>query len=278
MGPRRIIMPWLLSIVIPAYNEGKRIGRSLDEILQFLASSPYRAEVIVVDDGSKDNTAQVVSARAAEYSRAGHELRVFVNNPNRGKGYSVRRGVGEAGGDVVLFTDADLSSPISEMPKLVDPIAEGRADVTFGSRALNRELIGVHQPFLRDFGGRIFNFFMKAITGLKFEDTQCGFKAFRREAAIPIFDLQSIERFGFDPEVLYIAQKRGLRLLEVPVVWNHCEGGELQSRANYMRDSVRMFSDLIRIRMNDLAGRYSDASNQFPAEDRRAADSPAKRP
>lgn len=277
MSPRRIIMPWLLSIVIPAYNEEKRIGRSLDEILRFLSSAPYRAEVIVVDDGSKDNTAQVVGARVAEYSRTGHELRVFVNNPNRGKGYSVRRGVGEASGDVVLFTDADLSSPISETPKLVDPIAKGRADVTFGSRALNRELIGVHQPLMRDFGGRIFNFFMKAITGLKFEDTQCGFKAFRREAAVPIFNLQSIERFGFDPEVLYIAQKRGLRLLEVPVVWNHCEGGELQSRANYMRDSARMFSDLIRIRMNDLAGRYSDSSNQFQAEDRRAADSPAKR-
>jgi glycosyltransferase involved in cell wall biosynthesis len=270
-------MSWLLSIVIPAYNEENRIGRSLDEILQFLSSAPYRAEVVVVDDGSKDGTAQVVSARVADYREAGHELRVLTNNPNRGKGYSVRRGIGEASGDIVLFTDADLSSPISETPKLVDPIVEGRADVAFGSRALNRELIGVRQPLMRDFGGRVFNFFMKAITGLDFKDTQCGFKAFRRDAAVPVFDLQIIERFGFDPEVLYIAQKRGLRLLEVPVVWNHCEGGELQSRANYMRDSVRMFSDLIRIRMNELAGRYSDSSNQFSAEERPAADSPAKR-
>lgn len=270
-------MSWLLSIIIPAYNEEKRIGRSLDEILHFLSSAPYRAEVIVIDDGSKDKTAQVVGDRIAAYREAGQDLRLLTNNPNRGKGYSVRRGISEASGDIALFTDADLSSPISETPKLVDPIIEGRADVTFGSRALNRELIGVHQPFMRDFGGRIFNFFMKGITGLKFKDTQCGFKAFRREAAIPVFNLQSIERFGFDPEVLYIAQKRRLRLLEVPVVWNHCEGGELQSRANYMKDSVRMFSDLIRIRMNDLAGRYSDSSNQFPAEERRAADSPAKR-
>jgi len=270
-------MSWLLSIVIPAYNEENRIGRSLDEILRYLSSAPYRAEVVVVDDGSKDKTAEVISARAAGYRQAGHELRVVTNNPNRGKGYSVRRGVGEAGGDVVLFTDADLSSPITEAPKLVDPIIEGRADVTFGSRAINRELIGVHQPFMRDFGGRIFNLFMKAITGLKFEDTQCGFKAFRREAAIPVFNLQSIERFGFDPEVLYIAQKRKLRLLEVPVRWNHCEGGELQSRAKYMRDSATMFSDLIRIRMNDIAGRYGDSSNQYSAEERTAPDSPAKR-
>ncbi|HEX8186421.1 MAG TPA: dolichyl-phosphate beta-glucosyltransferase, partial [Blastocatellia bacterium] len=221
-------MAWVLSIVIPAYNEEKRIGRSLDEILRFLSSSPYGAEVIVVDDGSRDQTAKVVSTRIPSYRAAGQDLRVLTNNPNRGKGYSVRRGISEASGDVVLFTDADLSSPISEAPKLVDPIIEGRADVAFGSRALNRELIGVHQPFMRDFGGRVFNLFMKTITGLKFKDTQCGFKAFCREAAIPVFDLQSIERFGFDPEVLYIAQKRGLRLLEVPVVWNHCEGGELQ--------------------------------------------------
>ena len=277
MGPLHMIMPWLLSIVIPAYNEETRIGRSLDEILQFLSSGPYRAEVIVVDDGSRDKTAQVVSSRVADYREAGHDLRVSTNTPNRGKGYSVRRGVSEAGGDVVLFTDADLSSPISEAPKLVTPIIEGRADVTFGSRAINRELIGVHQPFMRDFGGRVFNLFMKSITGLKFKDTQCGFKAFRREAAIPVFNLQSIERFGFDPEVLYIAQKRGLRLLEVPVVWNHCEGGELQSRANYMRDSVRMFSDLIRIRMNDFAGRYSKPSKQFSAEEHQTIDSPAER-
>jgi dolichyl-phosphate beta-glucosyltransferase len=270
-------MSRLLSIVIPAYNEEKRIGRSLDEIMRFLSSSPYGAEVVVVDDGSTDKTSEVVSARIADYRKAGHELRVLTNNPNRGKGFSVRRGISEASGDIVLFTDADLSSPISEAPKLIDPLIQGRADVTFGSRALKRELIGVHQPFMRDFGGRVFNLFMKMITGLKFKDTQCGFKAFRRELAAPVFNLQIIERFGFDPEVLYIAQKRGLRLVEVPVVWNHCEGGELQSRANYMRDSVRMFGDLIRIRMNDLAGRYSDSSKQFSGEERQPADPAAKR-
>jgi glycosyltransferase involved in cell wall biosynthesis len=253
-------MASFLSIVIPAYNEEKRIERSLESVLRFLGTQPYRAEVIVVDDGSSDGTANRVLEHKPGYANAGQDLRLLSNKPNRGKGYSVKRGLTDATGEIVLFSDADLSSPIAEAPKLIDPIAEGRADVTFGSRALNRELIGVHQPILRDFGGRVFNLFMQTITGLKFKDTQCGFKAFRREVALPVFKLQSIERFGFDPEVLYIAKKQGLRLLEVPVVWNHCEGGELQGKLNYMRDSIRMFTDLIRIRLNDLAGRYDWAA------------------
>ncbi|PYT03676.1 MAG: glycosyl transferase [Acidobacteria bacterium] len=216
-------MASFLSIVIPAYNEEKRIGRSLDAVLRFLETQNYTADVIVVDDGSSDETARKVSERIQQYSDAGH------------------------------FSDADLSSPITEAPKLVDPIAEGRADLTFGSRALNRELIGVRQPLIRDFGGRVFNLFMRTITGLRFKDTQCGFKAFRREPALAVFKLQSIERFGFDPEVLYIAKKRGLRLLEVPVVWNDSEG----STVNYVSDSIKMFTDLVRIRFNDLAGRYN---------------------
>jgi len=246
-------MASFLSIVIPAYNEEKRIGRSLDAVLRFLETQNYTADVIVVDDGSSDETARKVSERIQQYSDAGHLLRILTNKPNRGKGYSVKRGLTEAGGEIVLFSDADLSSPITEAPKLVDPIAEGRADLTFGSRALNRELIGVRQPLIRDFGGRVFNLFMRTITGLRFKDTQCGFKAFRREPALAVFKLQSIERFGFDPEVLYIAKKRGLRLLEVPVVWNDSEG----STVNYVSDSIKMFTDLVRIRFNDLAGRYN---------------------
>lgn len=253
-------MPLDLSIIIPAYNEEKRIGRTLDDILRFLKSMPYRAEVIVVDDGSKDKTGEIVTERAQQFKEAGQELRAMTNRPNRGKGYSVRRGVSESRGDIVLFTDADLSAPITEAPLLIDPIVSGRADVTFGSRALNRNLIGVHQPLMRDFGGRVFNLFMRTITGLKFKDTQCGFKAFRLDAARRAFPLQRIERFGFDPEVLYIAQKQKNRLLEVPVQWNHCEGGELQSKINYMRDSINMFADLIRIRANDLSGRYDETS------------------
>lgn len=264
-----------LSIIIPAYNEAGRIGPTLDEILRFLAAAPYRAEVVVVNDGSRDRTPEVVGERVAAYREGGQELRLLTNTPNRGKGYSVRRGVSEARGEVILFTDADLSSPITEAPKLLDPIFDDRADVVFGSRDLNRDLIGVHQPKMRELGGMVFNFFVQQITGLKYQDTQCGFKAFRREAARPIFSLQRIERFGFDPEVLYIAQKYGWRLLEVPVIWNHAEGGELQSKLNYMLDSVNMFADLLRIRINDLKGRYELSS---PGAITKPAESASRQP
>ncbi|HET8678314.1 MAG TPA: dolichyl-phosphate beta-glucosyltransferase [Blastocatellia bacterium] len=246
-------MSGLLSIIIPAYNEGKRIARSLEEILRFISDRSQPSEVIVIDDGSTDRTGEIVEGFIERFASSGYELRLLTNDPNRGKGASVRRGVAAARGEVILFTDADLSSPITEAPKLIDPIVEGRADVTFGSRALNRKLIGVRQSLVRDFGGRVFNLFMRAITGLKFKDTQCGFKAFRREGALPVFLAQRIERFGFDPEVLYIANKRGLRLLEVPVAWNHCE----DSKVSYFRDSIKMFTDLIYIRLNDLGGRYN---------------------
>jgi dolichyl-phosphate beta-glucosyltransferase len=258
-----------LSIIIPAYNEEKRIGPSLDEVLRFLTSYPHRAEVIVVDDGSSDSTARSVLDRVEQYRASGYELRLLTNTPNRGKGYSVKRGITNARGDVALFTDADLSSPISEAPKLIEPILEGRADVTFGSRAINRKLIGVRQPIIRDFGGRVFNFFMRMITGLKYKDTQCGFKAFRRELSLPAFQLQRVERFGFDPEVLYIARKHGLRLLEVPVVWNDSEG----SKVDYIRDSAKMCSDLVYIRLNDLLGRYQNSPGKRAVEEY----SPAKR-
>ncbi|HWO00008.1 MAG TPA: dolichyl-phosphate beta-glucosyltransferase [Blastocatellia bacterium] len=259
-------MALLLSIVIPAYHEEKRIGRSLEGVLAFLVEKSYQAEVIVVDDGSKDGTDRVVNEWIPKYREAGEELRLLTNTPNRGKGYSVRRGLTEAAGEIVLFSDADFSSPISEAPKLIDPILEGNADVTFGSRALNRALIGKHQPVFRDFGGRVFNLFMRAITGLEFKDTQCGFKAFRRELALPVFQLQSIERFGFDPEVLYIARKRGLRLLEVPVVWNDAEG----STVRYASDSINMFLDLVRIRLNDFAGRYDGPAAHFAVQGQKA--------
>jgi len=249
-------MPPFLSIVIPAYNEEKRIGESLDRVLEFLTGASYQADVIVVNDGSNDRTALLVQERVPRYRAAGHDLRLLTNKPNRGKGYSVKRGLTEARGQIVLFSDADLSSPITEAPKLIEPIFNNVADVTFGSRALNRKLIGKRQPLLRDLGGRVFNILMQTITGLRYKDTQCGFKAFRREAALPVFQLQSIERFGFDPEILYIAKKRGLKLLEIPVVWNDAEGSTL----NYFTDSIKMFLDLMRIRLNDIAGRYDDGA------------------
>jgi dolichyl-phosphate beta-glucosyltransferase len=245
-------MSLLLSIIIPAYNEEQRIAPSLDKIFQFLTSNSYSSEIVIVNDGSRDNTEGYVLSRVEEFRSAGIDLRVLTNSPNRGKGYSVKRGVKESRGEIALFTDADLSSPITEAPKLIEPIMENRADVTFGSRALNRKLIGERQPLYRDFGGRVFNFLLRTITGLQYQDTQCGFKAFRRNESLPVFEMQSIERFGFDPEALFIAQKIGLRLLEVPVVWNDVEG----SKVNYLTDSPKMFLDLFKIRLNDIRGRY----------------------
>ncbi|HEU4390794.1 MAG TPA: dolichyl-phosphate beta-glucosyltransferase [Blastocatellia bacterium] len=242
----------LVSIVIPAYNEESRIGPTLDEVLRFLSAQPYASEVVIVDDGSTDRTPEIVAGEIGRYAAAGCELRVFTNKPNRGKGYSVRRGITESRGVVALFTDADLSSPIAESSKLINPITEGQVDVAFGSRAIDRSLIGVHQPLLREYGGRVFNLIVKAITWLPYNDTQCGFKAFRRELALPVFQLQRIERFGFDPEILYIARKLGLRLAEVPVIWNNSEG----TKVSFLRDSVKMVVDLFRIRLNDITGRY----------------------
>lgn len=246
-------MSRLLSIIIPAYNEEQRIAGSLDAIRDFLAAASYASEVVIVNDGSTDNTAGYVESRVAEFAERGIALRLLTNQPNRGKGYSVKRGILEARGDIALFTDADLSAPIAEAPKLIDPIVQNRADVVFGSRALNRQLIGEHQPFYREFGGRFFNFLLKTITGLPFDDTQCGFKAFRRVDALPVFANQSIAGFGFDPEVLFLSKKFGLRLLEVPVVWNDVPGSKV---GNYALTSLRMVLDLFQIRWNDLRGRY----------------------
>ncbi len=256
-------MPVFLSIIIPAYNEQVRIERTLDDVLAFISRQNFVSEVLVIDDGSNDDTGRIVSSRIGQYLENGFQLRLLINDPNRGKGYSVKRGFGAARGEVALFTDTDLSSPITEAAKLIDPIASNQADVVFGSRAIHRELIGVRQSLTRDFGGRIFNLLMRAITGLQYKDTQCGFKAFRRIPSIPVFHLNRIERFGFDPELLFIAKKRGLRLLETPVIWNHCEG----SKVNYFIDSIKMFTDLLRIRINNLAGRYDlDHAVEAPAE------------
>jgi dolichyl-phosphate beta-glucosyltransferase len=246
-------MSLLLSIIIPAYNEEQRIAPSLDRILQFLTSSTYSAEVVIVNDGSSDDTEAYVRSRVDEFHAGGIPLRVLTNRPNRGKGYSVKRGIKESLGEIALFTDADLSSPITEAPKLIDPIIQNHADVTFGSRALHRELIGEHQPLYRDLGGRVFNLLLKTITGLKFQDTQCGFKAFRRKESLAAFELQSIDGFGFDPEVLFITQKQGLRLLEVPVIWNDVPGSKV---GNYALASIKMTSDLFQIRLNSIKGKY----------------------
>jgi glycosyltransferase involved in cell wall biosynthesis len=237
-----------VSIIIPAYNEAKRISRSLETLQKFFEGSTWRAEVIVVNDGSSDETVAVVES----YRSRWNALQLLDNCGNRGKGFSVRNGALTAQGDIILFTDADLSAPITEASKLVDPIANGECDVTFGSRAVDRSLIGVHQSPFRETSGRIFNWFVRCFTGLNFKDTQCGFKAFRRDVTRPVFQRQRIMGFGFDPEILFLAKKRGLRLREVPVRWDHVEG----TTVRLLRDSCRMFLDLLLIRWNDLRGKY----------------------
>jgi glycosyltransferase involved in cell wall biosynthesis len=239
-----------LSIIIPAFNEEKRLGRTLARIHGYFEARPAGSgglEIIVVDDGSSDGTARLVE----EYARKIPSLRLVSNGENRGKGYSVRHGMLEAQGRIALFTDADLSSPIEESEKLLAAIEAGN-DVAIGSRALDRSLISVHQSRFRELAGIIFNGFVRLFTGLPFEDTQCGFKAFVRQRSKIIFEQQRIERFGFDPEILFLTQRHGLRSVEVPVRWAH----DPATKVHMIRDSLRMFGDLVYIRWNWLTDRY----------------------
>jgi dolichyl-phosphate beta-glucosyltransferase len=250
-------MPYL-SIIIPAYNEERRIVSTLSETFDYLASQKYESEVIVVNDGSTDRT----SEKALEFSSRGI-LRLIENPGNHGKGYSVRHGMLQAKGDILLFYDADLSTPTSEIIKVIEPIAEDRYDVVFGSRALNRSLIGTHQSAMREMIGQVGNRIQYLLTGLPFKDTQCGFKAFRAAAAQTVFPLQQIEGFGFDPEILFIARKQGWRLLETPVRWNHVEGSKLHPIAS----PLKVLLEVMTIRFNNLTGKYE---NRFSPKIREA--------
>lgn len=235
-----------LSIIIPAYNEEPRLPRTLERIREYLASKGNEAEVLVVDDGSRDGTAKL----AREWQARWPAVRLVSNVGNRGKGYSVRHGMLEARGRVALFTDADLSAPIEEADKLLAALAS--ADVAIGSRALDRGLISVHQSRVRELAGIIFNLIVRLMTRVPFRDTQCGFKAFVRARARIIFEQQKIEGFGFDPEILFLAERHSLRAVEIPVRWSH----DPATKVRVLRDSLRMFCDLVRIRWNWLLGRY----------------------
>jgi|SRR5690349_2787807 glycosyltransferase involved in cell wall biosynthesis len=242
-----------LSVVIPAYNEAVRLGKSLTAVVNYLRQSAPDAEVIVVDDGSTDHTA--VLAREVLNGAGSLRTSVISYKSNLGKGRAVRLGLLAARGEVALFSDADLSTPITEAPKLVDPIVNGQFDVTFGSRALDRELIGVHQPWRREQGGRVFNLAVRLATGLPFWDTQCGFKAFRMSVCRPLVEAATVDRFGFDVELLYLAYRAGLRLKEVAVRWDHNEG----SKISLMSDSFRMLSEVGLIRQQARRGVYDNA-------------------
>ena len=232
-----------ISIIIPAYNEEKRLPATLERIERYLKNTQWEfAEIVVVNDGSTDKTAGVANAAGA---------RVLENPGNRGKGYSVRHGMLDAKGDWALLTDADLSAPIEELDRLWHAVEMEHAQAAIGSRALDRSLVGVHQPVFREMMGRFFNFVMRAITGLPFQDTQCGFKLFESAAAREIFSRQILDGFGFDVEVLYIAQHLGYRTLEVPVRWNDVAGTKVS-----MTRGLAAFLDPIKVRWNALRGRY----------------------
>lgn len=239
------------SIVIPAYNEGERLGPTLKQVLKYLSAQPWKAEVVVVNDGSRDNTADLVRG----FAIADPRVRLVENPGNRGKGYSVRHGMLEARGEVIVFSDADLSSPIEEMPTLLEGLAAG-ADIAIGSRWLRAELQTQRQSLHRQLFGRIFNLLQRLILGLRFKDTQCGFKAFTRRAVQTIMPLQRIERWGFDPEILFLAHKFGFRVEEIAVRWGHSGG----TRIHPLVDGAKMFLELVHVRWNDMTGKYDGKS------------------
>jgi glycosyltransferase involved in cell wall biosynthesis len=246
-----------LSIVIPAYNESARIGNALTQVLECVRAHGWTAEVLVVNDGSKDDTGEIVRSFAARNPI----LRMIENPVNRGKGYSVRNGMLNATGDIMMFTDADLSSPMEETERLLAAIRDG-ADIAIGSRWLDRGRQTKHQPWYRQLFGRCFNAVTRLVMGLPFADTQCGFKAFRRQAAYTVFQLQRIERWGFDPELLFIAIKRGYKVREVPVTWGHDE----RSRLSYLKDGVKMLEELAYVRWNAFTGVYDRDVSQYQPE------------
>lgn len=241
-------LPLELSIVIPAYNEEFRLPKTLEAIFAWLGSRPSSAEVIIVDDGSSDRTRELVVGLQEKYP----SLRLVSNGKNRGKGYSVRHGMLEACGEITLFSDADLSTPIEEADKLLAAIRDAGYDSAIGSRAVNRSLIEVHQSAVREQAGIFFNRLVRWIAGIEFSDTQCGFKAFRRERSRIIFEQQRVERFGFDPEILFLAKRHGLRVAEVPVRWRH----DSATKVNVVADGSQMFVELLGIRWNALRGYY----------------------
>jgi glycosyltransferase involved in cell wall biosynthesis len=238
--------PPRISIVIPAFNESRRIAASLGKLLEFLGTTPLSFEILVVNDGSTDGTGTIVR----RFEREG--VRLIHHDERRGKGHSVRTGILNATGTYVLFTDADLSTPIDELLKLYDIADRDRADVVIGSRAIDRRSIERHQSRFRETSGIVFNRLVRIGLGLKLYDTQCGFKLFHRERTRALFEQQTIDGFGFDPEILFLAARRQLRVCEVSVRWSHAD----DTKVHVVRDGLRMVADLVRIRLNQFAGKY----------------------
>ncbi len=228
-----------LSVVIPAYNEAGRIGPTLDLVRAWLSEHVPVYEIIVVDDGSTDETAEIAMG-------AGDNVRVVRNDGNRGKGYSVAHGVREACGDTILFSDADLSTPIAECARLSQALAD--ADIAIGSRALEKSNVTKHQPLYRETMGRIFNGIVQVLAVRGIRDTQCGFKLFRGDVARKLFSQLTTDGFAFDVEVLMLARRDGYRIEEVPVTWINDE----RTRVHPVYDSLRMLRDVVRLRLRHL--------------------------
>lgn len=247
-GPQQETARPRYSIVVPAYNEQARIGATLEQILDHLRAQQWNAEVVVVDDGSRDDTLEILNRFAREHPH----VRVLQNPGNQGKGYAVRNGMLSARGEVLLFTDADMSSPISEASKLFAALERG-ADVAIGSRWLDPSLQFQRQSLQRQALSRLYNIFLRIVLWFPYRDTQCGFKAFTRRAAEMIFPQQRVTRWGFDPEILFLAHRLGLKVAEVPVRWGHDEG----SKIHPVRDGLRMAADALKVRWNAMAGKYA---------------------
>ena len=239
-----------LSIIIPAYNEEQRIIPTLQSIAAFLHSDRIIAEVLVVDDGSRDGTARCVEEMVNSFP----QLRLVRNPGNRGKGYSIRHGFAESRGRRVLMSDADLSTPIEEIHKLLPLLVSKGYGGAIGSRAVDRSTVEVPQGWLRRTMGKTFNRLVRMLTGLPFRDTQCGFKLLDREAFLPIFRVARVDRFSYDVEILMLARRRGIGIAEIPVIWRNSP----QSKVNFARDSVQMLGDIVRMVIREKTGGYRE--------------------
>jgi len=226
----------LISFVIPVYNEEERIVSTLEKVLNYFSSNNYFFEILVVDDGSTDRTFEKIS----DYSE---KIKIIAYKPNRGKGAAVRTGMLAAKGKFRVFSDADLSTPIYEIEKLLKKLTAG-ADICIGSRAIDPSLIKRHQPFYREFMGKTFNKFVQFLVLKGIEDTQCGFKGFTDKAAELVFSKSKIDGFSFDVEILYLAKKAGLKIEQVPVEWYN----DRRTKVSPIRDSFNMFVELLKIR------------------------------